>query len=116
MTWQLTTTQKDSFLELMNELGAHSMYRIPLMVKELSECGIPVFEDKENECLVIDGVKVHLATPEWGDPGVYPPHVLSVVIDHFGYEITSEMSGLGFRFKDKLQQLAGQWGIDKTYI
>jgi hypothetical protein len=59
---------------------------------------------------------VHLAEPEWGKAGIYPPHVLSVVIKHFGYEITSDMTGTGFRFNDYLEQLASHWGLDKTYI
>ena len=116
MTWDLTIEQKDKFLELMHDMGAHSMFYLKDMTERLSECGIPVTEDNENNCLDIDGVKVHLEEPEWGDPGIYPPHVLSVVINHFRYVITSDMTGTGFRFNDRLQQLASRWGLDKTYF
>ena len=116
MTWDLTIEQKDKFLELMDYMGAHSMFYLNDMVKRLSDCGIPVGVNDENDCLLIDGVKVHLAEPEWGKAGIYPPDVLSVVIEHFGYEIKSNMTGIGFHFKDRLEQLASHWGIDKTYI
>jgi hypothetical protein len=116
MTWDLTIEQKDKFLELMHDMGANSMFYLNDMTKRLSECGLPVTEDSENNCLLIDGVKVHLAEPEWGKAGIYPPHVLSVVIEHFGFEITSDMTGFGFHFKDRLQQLASHWGLDKNYL
>jgi hypothetical protein len=116
MTWDLTIEQKDMFLELMHDMGAHSMFYLNDMTKRLSECGLPVTEDGENDCLLIGGEKVYLAEPEWGKTGIYPPHVLSVVIEHFEFEITTEMTGIGFRFKDRLQQLASHWGFDKTYI
>lgn len=116
MTWDLTIEQKDKFLELMYDMGAHSMFYLNAMTKKLSECGIPVKEDSENNCLLIDGVKVQLVEPEWGDAGIYPPHVLTVVIQHFGFDITSNMTGIGFHFKDRLEQLASHWGLDKNYL
>jgi hypothetical protein len=48
MTWDLTIEQKDKFLELMHDMGAHSMFYLNDMTKRLSECGIPVTEDSEN--------------------------------------------------------------------
>jgi len=116
MTWNLTIEQKVKFLELMNYMGAHSMFYLNDMVKILSDCGIPAAVGHENDCLLIGGVKVHLAEPEWGKAGIYPPHVLSIVIEHFGYEITSDMTGIGFHFKDRLEQLASCWGLNKIYM
>jgi hypothetical protein len=116
MTWDLTIEQKDKFLELMNKMGAHSTYFMPAMVRRLKDCGIPVVEDIENECIRIDDKKIPLTTPEWGDPGIYPPSVLSVVIEHFGCEITTNMNGRGFAHKDRLQQLANLWKTDKDYL
>lgn len=116
MTWELTIEQKDRFLELMHGMGAHSVFYLEDMAKSLSECGIPITVDSEINCLIIDGVKVHLAEPEWGDAGIYPPHVLTVVIQHFGFDITSDMTGIGFRFNDRLEQLASHWGLDKTNL
>jgi hypothetical protein len=40
MTWDLTIEQKDKFLELMHDMGAHSMFYLNDMTKRLSECGI----------------------------------------------------------------------------
>ena len=112
MTWNMTLEQKDKFLELMNELGSQSMFYLNDMVNYLKECGLPVKVGEKNDFLLIGSVKVHLTNPEWGDPGIYPPHVLSVVIEHFGYEINSTLTGKGFRFKDRLQQLASHWGLE----
>jgi hypothetical protein len=111
MTWKMTIEQKEKFLELMHNMGAHSMFYLNVMAKRLSECGIPVIEDFERNCLNIDGVMVHLVDPEWGEAGIYPPHVLSIVIRNYGFEITSNMTGIGFRFKDCLEQLAGYWEL-----
>jgi hypothetical protein len=114
MTWDLTIEQKEKFLELMNDMGAHSVFYLNDMTNRLSKCGIPVKVDSENDCLLIDAAKIHLAEPEWGKAGIYPPHVLSVVIENFGFNISSDMTGIGFRFKDRLEQLASHWGLDKT--
>ena len=116
MNWDLTDKQKDKFLELMNSMGAHSTYYISPMVKKLKDCGLPVVEDFENKCIYIGNQKISLTTPEWGEPGIYPPSVLSAVIEHYGYQITSNMTGRGMYHKDTLQQLANLWGMDKTYL
>jgi hypothetical protein len=116
MTWDLTTEQKDKFLELMNKMGGQSTYFMSAMVKRLKGCGIPAIEDLENEYILICDKKVHLTTPEWGDPGIYPPSVLTVVIEHYGYKIITDMNGRGFAHNDRLQQLANLWGIDKDYL
>jgi len=116
MTWDLTTEQKDKFLELMNKMGGQSTYFMSAMVKRLRECNIPAVEDIANECIRIGDKKILLTTPEWGDPGIYPPSVLSVVIEHYGYKITTDMNGRGFAHKDRLQQLANLWGIEKDYL
>ena len=116
MTWDLTTEQKDKFLELMNNMGAHTTYFMFAIVKRLKDCGIPAVEDIENECIRIGDKKIPLTTPEWGDPGIYPPSVLSVVIEHYGYEITTTMNGCGVAHKDTLQKLAKLWGIKKEYL
>ena len=116
MTWDLTTEQKGKFLELMNKMGGHSTYFMSAMVKRLKDCGIPAVEGIEKEYIFIGNKKIPLTTPEWGDPGIYPPSVLSVVIEHYGYEITTDMNGRGFAHNDRLQQLANLWGIDKDYL
>jgi hypothetical protein len=116
MNWDLTIDQKDKFLELMNSMGAHSTYYISSMVKKLNSCGIPASEDLLNNCMIVGDKKISLTTPEWGEPGIYPPSVLSVVIENYGYEITSDMNGRGFAHNNRLQQLANLWGMDKDYL
>ena len=116
MNWDLTIEQKDKFLELMNSMGANSMWFLDVIVEKFIEVGLPASIDTENNCLLLGDVRVELTQPEWGEAGVYAPNVLSVVIEHFGYEINSNMNGKGFHFKDRLQKLASHWGLDKTFI
>jgi hypothetical protein len=116
MTWNLTLEQKDNFLELMNSMGSNSMWFLDGIVEKFIEVGLPASIDTENNCLLLGDVRVELTQPEWGEAGVYAPNVLSVVIEHFGYEINSNMNGKGFHFKDRLQQLASHWGLEKTYL
>jgi hypothetical protein len=66
--------------------------------------------------MIVGDKKISLTTPEWGEPGIYPPSVLSVVIENYGYEITSDMNGRGFAHNNRLQQLANLWGMDKDYL
>ena len=116
MTWNLSQEQKEKFLDLMNAMGAHSTFYMPAMVKKLNCCGIPAIEDLNNNCMVVEDKKISLSIPEWGEPGIYPPSVLSVVIEHYGYKIITDMNGRGFAHNDRLQQLANLWGIDKDYL
>jgi hypothetical protein len=116
MSWNLTLEQKDRFLELMDSMGAHSMWFLDGIVEKLIEVGLPASIDTENNCLLLGGVRVELTQPKWGEAGIYAPNVLSLVIEHFGYEINSNMNGKGFHFKDRLQHLASHWGLEKTYL
>ena len=116
MTWDLTIEQKEKFLDLMNSMGAHSTFYMSAMVKRLNSCGIPATEDLQNNCMLVGDKKIVLSTPEWGEPGIYPPSVLSVVIEHYGYEITTDMNGRRFAHNDRLQQLANLWEMDIDYL
>jgi len=116
MTWDLTLEQKDKFLELMSSMGANSMWFLDGIVEKFIEVGLPATIDTEQDCLILGDIRVELTQPEWGQAGIYAPNVLSVVIEHFGYEINSKMNGIGFHFKDRLQQLASLWGIEKNFI
>ena len=116
MTWNLSTDQKEIFLELMNSLGAHSTYFVNGIAEELLKCGLPVSVDIENNCLLIDSLKIFPIQPDWGSPGIHTTDVFFAVINHFGFEIDSNMTGKGFYHKDILEKLAKAWGIDKRYL
>ena len=116
MKLNLSTTNKENFLDLMDDLGAHSTYFVDGIAEELSKCGLPVSVDIENNCLLIDSLKIFPIQPEWGSPGIHPTDVLLAVINHFGFEIDSNMTGKGFYHKDILEKLAKAWGIDKRYL
>ena len=100
----------------MNSMDANSMRFLDGIVEKFIEVGLPASIDTENNCLLLGDVRVELTQPVWGEAGVYAPNVLSVVIEHFGYEINSNMNGKGFHFKDRLQQLARLWGFQKNFI
>ena len=116
MTSNLTLEHKQKFLELMNGLGAHSMYYPEPVAKQLSECGISTKVSDDGKAILIGDIRIDPVEPEWGEKGIYPPHILSVVINDCGYEFKSDMTGIGFRFRDFLTQLAYEWGVEKNYI
>jgi hypothetical protein len=60
MTWDLTIEQKGNFFELMHDMGAHSVFYPMDITMRLSDCGMPVKDDRNKECLMIDSVMVHL--------------------------------------------------------
>ena len=116
MTWNLSTDQKERFLELMDNLGAHSTYYVNGIAEELLKCGLPTSINIEENCLLIGSKKIFSTQPEWGNPGIHPTDVLLTVINHFEFEINSNMTGKGFYHRDMLHKLAIAWNIDKKYL
>ena len=57
MTWDLSTDQKEKFLELMDNLGAHSIYYVDGIAEELLKCGLPASMNIEKNYLLIDNNK-----------------------------------------------------------
>jgi hypothetical protein len=116
MNLSLSTTNKEKFLDLMDDLGAHSTFFIDYIAEELSKCGLPASIDTHSNFLLIGDTRIFLTQPEWGSPGIHPTDVLLAIIKHFGFEIDSNMTGKGFYHKDLLEKLAKAWGIDKRYL
>ena len=118
MDWNLSSTKKDQFLDLLNNLGSHSVYPAIYIQKKLLDCGVPVQINEIGNELLIGSVLLKPTTPEFGEPGIYAPLILQAAIDDHGFrdEIVSKMSGRGFYFRDCLEQLASKRGIKKDYL
>lgn len=86
--------------------------------KKLLDCGVPVQINEIGNELLIGLILVKQTTPEFGEPGFYAPLILQAAIDDHGFrdEITSEMTGRGFYFRDCLEKLASKWGFSKSYL
>jgi hypothetical protein len=112
--WSIQT--KTDFLDLMNELGAHTIWKAPVVLERLENIGIDT-DLSPSETLLIENVEIAKSQGEWGTPGIYAPNILDLVIDacNFDEPIVSDMTGRGFYHRNMLSQLADRWGIDRDY-
>ncbi len=112
--WPLS--RKTDFLDLMNELGAHTIWKVPVVLEKLKKIGIDAIYDSSGE-LSVEGVRIKQVQGEWGTPGIYAPYILELIITqcNFSEPIVSDMTGRGFYHRHILSQLADRWGIDKNY-
>lgn len=112
-----TRIKKIEFLELLNELGSHSLYFAAPLSERLLDCGLSVTVLPDDQGLIIEGRSVYLSIPEWGNPGISTLSVLSLVFEMVtGEKPISEMIGRGFWYRDVLTQLAEFWNIDANYL
>jgi hypothetical protein len=118
MDWNLTGTQKEQFLELLNSLGSHSVYPTAYIHRKLIECGIPTTFNEISGDLLVGSVLLKSTIPEFGDAGISPFRILQAAIDAYGLNnaVISHSTGRGFHFRDCLTKLANQWGIKKSYL
>jgi hypothetical protein len=115
---RIPASSRETLLDLLSELGAHSVWNADYVHDELGKCGVQAQVDVDGKSLSLGNHKVSATVPEWGESGIYAPSLLSTIIESEGFEnsIESDMTGRGFRHKHLLQQLASLWGIDKTYL
>ena len=116
--WNLTHDQKNQLLDLLNSLGSHSVYPVNYIKEKLIGCGVPVKINEINTELLVGSERVKQINPEFGKAGIYPMHLLAAAIKDYGYkdEINSDMTGIGFYYRDLLEQLAFKWGIPKSFL
>lgn len=108
MGWNLTLEQKAAFIKEMEECGAHVTFYCEDMVKYLKNAGLDAEGLADGSMRLYDQV-IKPAVPEWGEPGIYAPHVLTAVIEAHGLNIKTEMLGRGFGHRDRLGKLAEVW-------
>jgi hypothetical protein len=107
---------KTDFMDLMNELGAHTIWKAPVVLERLKNIGIDT-DLSSSGTLLIENVEIAKSQGEWGTTGIYAPNILASVIDacNFDEPIFSDMTGRGFYHRNMLSQLADRWGIDRDY-
>ena len=108
----LPNIKKQRFLDLIKNLGSHSLYHPKPLCKDLAKCGLAAFPAPEGEGLYIEGELIPLSQPEWGKPGVSRLSILATV-----YELeigerpdTSFLNGIGFKFRLTIELLNENWG------
>jgi hypothetical protein len=116
MSFTIQSVYQDQFLELMNEFDPNCVYPLETVAETLRTCGIAVEIDLDRGCLTSDSTTIHVSDVQWGEKGISPLHVLCAVIDAHGFEITTRMSGTGFRYRNLLGKLADMWGIRKNFL
>lgn len=104
--------QKAKFLELLKDLGSHSLcYPAPLS-KQLTDCGLSATVATDGQGLLVEGQLISVSTPEWGEPGISPLSILSTVYElATGGPPHSNMTGRGFWFDHVISMLATHWGL-----
>ena len=111
------TIKKEQFLELLEGLGSHTFYYPKPLSEELTACGVSTTVAADGQGIIVEGQLVPVSTPEWGEPGISPSSVLSVVYElATGESPASTMTGRGFWYRDVMNQLAIFWGLDAKYL
>jgi len=113
---RLTADQKLQLLNELYELGAHSMWKVDAIVEWFERIGVDCRLDNDGETVVFFGERIEPIRGEWGEPGIYAPSLLSVVIKEAGVDINHYgLNGRGFIHQDHLNQLAQFWGLADRY-
>ena len=109
--------RKQEFLDLLEDLGSHSLYCPEPLVARLANCGFAASLPPDGQGLILEGETIPLAEPEWGNPGISPSSILHVVyVRCVGANPDSAMTGRGFWYKDVMTKLARFWEIEKDYL
>ena len=111
------TIMRVEFLQLMEELGSHSLYYPEPLLKRLTNCGLSAVATPDGQGIIVEGQLIPVSIPEWGDPGISALILLSKVYEMvIGEAPHSKMNGRGFWFKDIMNKLAIHWGLDAKYM
>lgn len=108
--WNLTAEQKAAFIKEMEDCGAHSVFHCGPMAEDLRGIGLDA-EALPDGSLRLYNQTIKPTQPEWGEPGIYAPTVLSAAIEAHGLVLKTEMLGRGFGHRDRLRQLCEIWGL-----
>jgi hypothetical protein len=94
-------------LSILEDLHPQSVYYVEPMISKLRECGLDATKWRNQEGLIVNGWTIEVEEPEWGEPGIFPAHLLHVIITIIAPdgEFSSNMTGRGFYYRDILEQL-----------
>lgn len=109
--WNLTPEQKAAFIKEMEECGTHSTFYCSGMVDYMTNAGLDAEELPDGSMRLYDQI-IKPTQPEWGEPGIYAPEVLSAAIEAHGLDIQTEMLGRGFGHRDRLDKLLKIWNCN----
>jgi hypothetical protein len=94
---KLTTEQKLELLNEFDELGAHTIWQADAIVEWFKKIEVDCRLDEDRKAVVFLGERIEPLQGEWGDPGIYAPRLLSVVIKKAGMELNNfGLNGRGF--------------------
>lgn len=108
----ISNLDKHKFIALLEEWHSHRVYYPETVATKLAECGLALSVAPDGKAVLIEGIRVEVTEPDWGDPGISPLSLLWTV-----YEITvgtrpdSRMTGRGFWYRDVIAQLCKHWNI-----
>jgi hypothetical protein len=100
------------FIDFMSDLDTNLLYPIELFLSELSKIGIEVSVDPNNKELLVGTHRIYLASAEWGEDGIFAPHVLEYILTDMGIEISSNQLTIADRYKDRISKLKLIWMLD----
>jgi hypothetical protein len=93
-------------IAFLEELNPHNVYVPSYIVKELVKCGVDALPPFDSKSIEIGGKRVEIVEAEWGEPGISPLAVLSILFELIsGSQTKSQMVGRGFWYRDVLSQI-----------
>jgi Sir2 family len=90
------------------DCGAHSVFYCGPMAEDLRGIGLDAEALTDGSLRLYDQI-ITPVQPEWGEPGIYAPNVLTAAIEAHGLNIKTEMLGRGFGHEDRLRLLHEYW-------
>jgi NAD-dependent deacetylase len=106
--WNLTAEQKAAFIKEMEDCGAQSVFYCGPMAEDLRRIGLDAAALPDGSLRLYDQI-ITPVQPEWGEPGIYAPTILTAAIAAHGLDIQTEMLGRGFGHRDRLEKLKTMW-------
>jgi hypothetical protein len=103
----------DAVLAYLGTLDAHAVYTVASVEEDLALCGLKVMRGTDSAVVAVEGIKLALSSPEWGEPGISPQTIISAIFYLLtGTHAHASSNGRGFWFRNVLAQLhrrAEQW-------
>jgi hypothetical protein len=100
------------FLLFLDDLHPQSTYFASQVVESLRDCGLDVTAADDESSISIEGVSVEAVQLEWGEPGILPESILSVLFKlTTGDWPKTDLNGMGVRYRAAKNILQDAWDI-----
>ena len=100
---------------MLFKLGAHSVWNILDIQKWLVDIKIKTEISEDFSYLIFHGEKIYLLNPEFGEAGIYAPHIVSVLFKLEKINFLSNRNGRLTIHKECLNKLAEHWNLDINF-